>query len=625
MYGRGRGTPNHNDRRTSGGNTQVKDFRSTPQVGQKDHPLFGSPQNRDRTPNRQPPNRHGGKPDNSPRQRKDEPPKDDLTKGVPGNKGGRARSRSPVNRSAPPPKETPSVETASANNDEVVAPEGAESVKVDDNKSYKYTGRPGEKKFNGRCRLFVANLHNTTTEDDLKELFGEFGETGEIYVNKEKGFGFIRLDYRHNAEMAKLTLDKRLHKGRNIQVRYATHASAIELHGLDNFASNDFIEKAMSTFGAVERCVVVCDDRGRSKGYAIVEFEWKKSAAKVLDRLKDEMFVLGRLPKPVFAKPYILTDEEEGVHEEALERLDGLEQEREHPPRFISPNSFEYTWAKRWRDLFIEEQDKKARLEQEMTDARCKLEFEMEAAIRQQEASRIREELARRQEELRMLEEDMMRRQEADMRILERSRQRELAARQGRPEPPPQDERELHNNELQLSRENAARQQDFAYLRQKAEMTLQQVPDNIGNLGLDMMGPSGFGRGQQQQGVYQGGYQGGQQGPRQMQMDYRNQQRGPPRDMQPQDMRQQEMRQREMQHRELQHREMQQREMGGRDMPPRDGPPRDLPPRGLPPRDVPTRDLPKDKPPAAAEEKTAESPAAKPAVEVDPSKRPPRR
>ena len=94
--------------------------------------------------------------------------------------------------------------------------------------------------------------------------------------------------------MAKLTLDKKLLKSRNIQVRYATHASAIELHGLDNYASNDFIDKAMSTFGAVERCVVVCDDRGRSKGYAIVEFEWKKSAAKVLDRLKDEMFVLGR-------------------------------------------------------------------------------------------------------------------------------------------------------------------------------------------------------------------------------------------------------------------------------------------------------------------------------------------
>ena len=50
----------------------------------------------------------------------------------------------------------------------------------------------------------------------------------------------------------------------------------------------------MSQFGNVERAVVVCDDRGHSKGRAIVEFEWKKSAQKVLDRFKEEMFVLGR-------------------------------------------------------------------------------------------------------------------------------------------------------------------------------------------------------------------------------------------------------------------------------------------------------------------------------------------
>ena len=79
-----------------------------------------------------------------------------------------------------------------------------------------------------------------------------------------------------------------------MQVRFATHASAIELHGLDEFASNEYIEAAMSLFGTVERSVIVCDDRGRSKGYAVVEFGWKKSAQKVLDRLKEEMFVLGR-------------------------------------------------------------------------------------------------------------------------------------------------------------------------------------------------------------------------------------------------------------------------------------------------------------------------------------------
>jgi len=285
----------------------------------------------------------------------------------------------------------------------------------------KYTGREGEKKFSGRCRLFIANMNNGTTEEDLRELFGQFGETGEVFVNKEKGFGFIRFDFRHNAEIAKSTLDKTEFKGRNIQVRFATHASALEIHGLDRFASNEFIEKAMSIFGKVERAVVVCDDRGRSKGYAIVEYEWKKTAQKVLDRFKGEMFVLGRLPKPVFAKPLSQVDEEEGVREEDLERLQGIEGEREFPPRFISPSSFEYTWAKKWRDLYIEEEDKKARLDQELRDSRYKLELEMESALQEQEALKMREgliiELRSRQEELRRLEEGLMRRQEITARI----------------------------------------------------------------------------------------------------------------------------------------------------------------------------------------------------------------
>jgi len=416
----------------------------------------------------------------------------------------RPRSRSPIDKKTKD-DEVSITNIVNGENGENSGSQDVEKIVVK-----KYTGRPGEKKFNGRCRLFVANLERTTTEDELRAEFNEFGETGEVYVNKEKGFGFIRLDYRHNAEMAKLSLDKKLLKGRNISVRYATHASAVELHGLDNYASNEFIGRAMSSFGAVERCVVVCDDRGRSKGYAIVEFEWKKSAAKVLDRLKDEMFVLGRLPKPVFAKPFIMQDEEEGVTEESLERLEGYEQERSHQPRFISPNSFEYTWAKRWRDLFIEEQEKKAKMEQEMTDARCKLEFEMEAAGRQQEASRIREELARRQEELRILSEEMMRRQESDMQILERSRQREMAARSGNPEPPPENEQELQQNEMQLGRENAARRHDFMQLRQRAENMMQNDPFN------DRRGPppeerlhNGYSTRQQPQDLMSGMFGGG--------------------------------------------------------------------------------------------------------------------
>ena len=50
-----------------------------------------------------------------------------------------------------------------------------------------------EKKFTGRCRLFVGNLTPDITEEDFRKLFQPFGEISEVYVNASKGFGFIRL------------------------------------------------------------------------------------------------------------------------------------------------------------------------------------------------------------------------------------------------------------------------------------------------------------------------------------------------------------------------------------------------------------------------------------------------
>jgi RNA recognition motif. (a.k.a. RRM, RBD, or RNP domain) len=50
-----------------------------------------------------------------------------------------------------------------------------------------------EKKFSGRCRLFVGNLPNDMTENDFKKLFEPYGECSEVFVNSGRGFGFIRL------------------------------------------------------------------------------------------------------------------------------------------------------------------------------------------------------------------------------------------------------------------------------------------------------------------------------------------------------------------------------------------------------------------------------------------------
>lgn len=53
--------------------------------------------------------------------------------------------------------------------------------------------RPGEKTYTQRCRLFVGNLPADITEEEFKRLFSKYGEPGEVFINKGKGFGFIKL------------------------------------------------------------------------------------------------------------------------------------------------------------------------------------------------------------------------------------------------------------------------------------------------------------------------------------------------------------------------------------------------------------------------------------------------
>ena len=50
-----------------------------------------------------------------------------------------------------------------------------------------------EKKFTGRCRLFVGNLTQDVSEDDFRKMFQQYGEVSEVYVNSGRGFGFVRL------------------------------------------------------------------------------------------------------------------------------------------------------------------------------------------------------------------------------------------------------------------------------------------------------------------------------------------------------------------------------------------------------------------------------------------------
>ena len=74
-------------------------------------------------------------------------------------------------------------------------------------------------------KLYVGNLTYDTTEDNLVELFSEYGEvlSAQIIIDREtnrsKGFGFVEMD--NGADEAANSLNGQDYRGRNLTVNEA--------------------------------------------------------------------------------------------------------------------------------------------------------------------------------------------------------------------------------------------------------------------------------------------------------------------------------------------------------------------------------------------------------------------
>ena len=75
--------------------------------------------------------------------------------------------------------------------------------------------------------IYVGNLAYSVTDDDLRELFGEFGEvrTASVISDKvtgqSKGFGFVEMQDNSAADRAIKELNGRQVKGRALKVNEA--------------------------------------------------------------------------------------------------------------------------------------------------------------------------------------------------------------------------------------------------------------------------------------------------------------------------------------------------------------------------------------------------------------------
>ena len=75
--------------------------------------------------------------------------------------------------------------------------------------------------------IYVGNLPYTITEDELREVFAEFGEVSSANVimdrfsGQSKGFGFVEMPNNSEADEAIKALNESSLKGRNIKVNQA--------------------------------------------------------------------------------------------------------------------------------------------------------------------------------------------------------------------------------------------------------------------------------------------------------------------------------------------------------------------------------------------------------------------
>ena len=75
--------------------------------------------------------------------------------------------------------------------------------------------------------IYVGNLPYSVTEDDLRTMFGEFGEVSSVniindqYTGQSKGFGFVEMSNQQEGEEAISNLNDSSVQGRNVKVSQA--------------------------------------------------------------------------------------------------------------------------------------------------------------------------------------------------------------------------------------------------------------------------------------------------------------------------------------------------------------------------------------------------------------------
>ncbi|BAT74940.1 hypothetical protein VIGAN_01272300 [Vigna angularis var. angularis] len=172
-------------------------------------------------------------------------------------------------------------------------------------------------KFNN---VFVKNLADSTSDDELKTIFGEFGTITSAVVmrdgdGKSKCFGFVNFENADDAARAVEALngkkfdDKEWYVGKaqkkserenELKQRFEQsmkeaadkyQGANLYVKNLDDSISDDKLKELFSPFGTITSCKVMRDPNGVSRGSGFVAFSTPEEASRALSEMNGKMVV----------------------------------------------------------------------------------------------------------------------------------------------------------------------------------------------------------------------------------------------------------------------------------------------------------------------------------------------
>jgi cold-inducible RNA-binding protein len=93
--------------------------------------------------------------------------------------------------------------------------------------------------------IYVTNISNTT-EQDIRDLFLDYGEVISVKIKKTKGFGFVEMGSENDAKKAVSGLNGKLFMGKPLTVAEAIRRQPrVDFHGgKGGFGKNKSFKKA---------------------------------------------------------------------------------------------------------------------------------------------------------------------------------------------------------------------------------------------------------------------------------------------------------------------------------------------------------------------------------------------